>query len=189
MPFSNLLRCDDSLALIVDLQERLLPAIQDAAELLRATHLVLTAASTLSVPTLLTEQNPAGLGGTSPAILAAAPNAQILEKMHFSAAREDSFVAAIRATGRRQIVVCGTEAHVCVLQTVLGLLRLNLDVFVVVDAVGSRARADRLAALERMRDQGARLVTAEMVVYEWLERCATEAFRALLPTIRDWRQA
>lgn len=171
-----LLNIDHSLLLLVDLQERLQPAIEDAASILEASVWLTKLAGQLAVPVICTEQYPRGLGSTLPELRAHLPAAAIVEKIHFSAVAEGGL---FRAPGgeRRQFVVAGTEAHVCVLQTVLDLLAVGRQVFVVEDAVGSRRGSDKALALARMRRHGADIVSREMVAFEWLRQAGTDVFR------------
>jgi nicotinamidase-related amidase len=173
-----------SCLIAVDLQERLAPAISGGGEVVRKAGLLLRAAARLKVPVLLTEQYPKGLGTTLPEIARLAPQADKLEKIAFSALAEKGFRERLRALGRRQVVLLGTEAHVCVLQTGLEILGDGSALFVVADAVGSRDPADAQAALRRLERAGAVIVTAEMVVFEWLRRAGTDDFHHLLPDIK-----
>jgi nicotinamidase-related amidase len=173
-----------SALLIVDVQERLAPAIPDIGALRVRIELLIRAASVLGVPIAFTEQNAAGLGVTLPAIRDLAPEAPVIAKMHFQATLEPGLEAWIGRSGARQVVVAGTETHVCVLQTTLGLIERGHRTFLVADAVGSRRETDRALAIERLRAEGCRIVSSEMVVFEWLKRAATEEFRALLPVIK-----
>lgn len=163
----------DSVLLVIDFQARLMPFIADGAQAVRETRRLIDAAGLLDVPVLVTEQNPAGLGGTVPELLpeGAAP----FHKMTFDACRMPGFAAALG--GRGTAVVTGCETHVCVMQTVLGLLDAGQRVFLVRDAVGSRTVANRDAAIARMAAHGAEVVTAEMVVFEWLETAEHPRFR------------
>ncbi len=179
-----LIEAADSCLIAVDLQERLAPAISGGDAALRKASLLLRAAARLDVPVLLTEQYPKGLGGTLPEIARLAHQAGKLEKIAFSALAEPGFRERLRALGRGQAVLLGTEAHVCVLQTGLDILSDGLALFAVADAVGSRDPADARAALRRLERAGATIVTAEMVVFEWLRRAGTQDFRHLLPYIK-----
>jgi nicotinamidase-related amidase len=173
---------------IIDMQVRLMPAILDGEQVVRRTTVLLQAAERLGVPVTVTEQYPKGLGPTLPPIMDALPaGAAVLPKTAFSAARDPATMeraASLRAEGRDQIVLCGAEAHVCVLQTALGLKSAGMEIFVVGDAVSSRADHSVKAACARLLHAGCRWVTMEMVVFEWLERAATDEFRALSPLLR-----
>lgn len=173
------LDADRSVLLIVDLQERLLPAIDQSASVIKHAAWLIGVARQLNVPVLLTEQYPQGLGGTAPAISQLIDPDEKLEKIHFSAVAEGNLLS--HPTGqRKQWVVCGTESHVCVQQTVLDLLAAGRDVAVVEEAVGSRQMRDKDLALQRMRQFGAQIVSREMVAFEWLHQANTPEFRAVL---------
>ena len=173
------LDADRSVLLIIDLQERLLPAIEAGDQVLTYAAWLIGAARQLRVPVLLTEQYPQGLGGTAPVIDALIQPAERLLKTHFSAVAEGNLLSH-PAAQRQQWVVCGTESHVCVQQTVLDLLTTGREVVVVEEAVGSRQARDKALALERMRQHGAQIVSREMVAFEWLRQANTPEFRAVL---------
>ncbi len=171
-----LIHADRSTLLLVDLQERLYPAIHDAAAVLEASLWLTRLAQRLGVPIICSEQYPKGLGPTMPALRGLLPEECLVEKMHFSAVAEGALFRAVGGD-RAQFVVAGTEAHVCVQQTVLDLIAAGRRVFVVADAVGSRRSADKALALERMRAHGADIVSREMVAFEWLGKAGTDVFR------------
>jgi len=179
-----LIRAKDSVLVVIDVQERLVPAVQAPARTLRNTQTLLAAARECAVPVILTEQYPEGLGSTVPEIAAAAAGAAIIPKMHFSCMEEEGFAEAFRALGRKQAVLVGMEAHICVVQTAASLLEEGYDVFVVSDATASRTLESEQACLARMTASGAHVVTTEMVVFEWLGKAGTPAFKRLLPAIR-----
>ena len=168
-----------SVLLIIDLQERLLPAIDQGVSVIEHAAWLIGVARQLQVPVLLTEQYPQGLGGTSPAIAQLIHPEERIEKIHFSAVAEGNLLNHPSAQ-RKQWVVCGTESHVCVQQTVLDLLAAGREVAVVEEAVGSRQARDKALALERMRRHGADIVSREMVAFEWLGKAGTPAFRSIL---------
>ena len=179
-----LIRRTDSLLLVVDIQEKLAPAIHDSATVTANSVRLLEAARRLAVPAFVSEQYVKGLGPSVAAIRNAAVDAHFFEKTHFSCAAEPGVVERLRQCGRPQIILTGTETHVCVLQTALGLLAAGFAVFLVADASCSRTPANRQAALDRRRAAGVGIVTTEMVLFEWLQRAATDEFRALLPLIK-----
>ena len=167
--------------LLVDLQERLMPAIHDADAVVAHAGRLAEGARLLDVPVCATEQNPAGLGPTVPA-LAGFPQL-VMPKTSFGAVAEPGF-ATLLPPGTEEIVVAGCEAHVCVLQTVLGLLAKRHRVLLVADAVGSRDPRNRDAAIDRMQRHGAEVVTTEMVLFEWLRDSHHPAFRDVQKLIR-----
>jgi len=151
-----------------------MPAIYDGDAVVSRAVRLAEAARLLDVPVRATEQYPAGLGKTVPA-LAAYPQST-MTKTTFSAT-EDAGFSALLPAGTSEVVVAGCEAHVCVLQTVLGLLGLGHRVLLAADAVGSRDPADRAAAIDRARQHGAEIVTSEMVLFEWLRDARHPKFR------------
>jgi nicotinamidase-related amidase len=169
-----LLTTGGAVLLLIDLQQRLMPVIHDHETVVARAVRLAEAARLLDVPVCATEQNPAGLGPTVPP-LAAYPQA-ILAKTTFSAAADPGF-SALLPDGASEILVAGCEAHVCVLQTVLGLLARGRRVLLAVDAIGSRDPADRAAAIERARQHGAEVVTSEMMLFEWLGDAQHPRFR------------
>ncbi|MGF1552858.1 MAG: isochorismatase family protein [Paracoccaceae bacterium] len=180
------MRAEDACLVVVDVQARLAPAIAGVERAIAATRLLLAAAARLGVPVIVTEQNPDGIGASVPEIAgpAAEAGARVVAKTRFAATAEPAFRDALDATGRSQVVIAGTEAHVCVLQTAMGLLDAGHAVFVAADAVASRAPESREIALARLARAGCSVVTAEMVAFEWLARSDTPVFRALLPAIK-----
>ena len=177
----TLLDADRSTLLIIDFQARLMPAILEADAVLANAERVIEAARLLGVPAAVTEQNPAGLGPSVEAITAR--GLPTLHKMYFDAAREDAF-SALLPDDRPDIVVIGCEAHVCLMQSVMGVLALGRRVFVVRDAVGSRRAENKEAAIARMVRAGAEVVTTEMVIFEWLATSEHPQFRDVLRLIK-----
>ena len=173
-----------SALMLVDAQARLLPAIHDGAACVERCRLLLEGARRLAVPILAAEQYPQGLGPIVPALAELLPRGQVYPKRSFAASADPAVAAALQRLGRPQIVLCGMEAHVCVLQTALDLPRLGRRPIVVGDAVASRRPESRTLALERMRAHGVEIVSAEMVLFEWLGVAGTPDFKALLPLIR-----
>jgi nicotinamidase-related amidase len=179
-----LIRAKDSVLLVVDVQERLAPAIFDSGAVVVVIRTLLQAAAEFAIPVLATEQYSKGLGSTIPPVAELLPPGAAVEKIHFSAAHEPGFIERLHGLDRRQIVVTGTEAHVCVLQTALGLVEAGFDCFLVADGVGSRVPANRDLGIQRMRGEGVRVVTSEMVMFEWLHRAGTPTFKRVLPLIK-----
>lgn len=184
-PAAERLSAPESRLLVIDVQQRLLPVMADPARVVERSRIMLAAAAAMQVPVLATEQYPKGLGPTVADLRDALGHSPIFEKMHFSAYGEPPVRDALRADdGRRQIVVLGIEAHVCVLQTVLDLLQHEFRVFVVADAISSRSRDSVALAEARMRQAGAVLVNTEMCLFEWLGQAGHPQFRALSKLIK-----
>ena len=173
-----LLTTAGAVLLLIDFQQRLVPAIHDGETVVARAVRLAEAAQLLGVPVCATEQYPAGLGHTV-AELAGCPQ-NVVTKTSFSGAADPTLLPP----AAREVVVAGVEAHVCVLQTVADLLGGEHRVVVVADAVGSRDPANRDAALERMRAHGAEIVTSEMVLFEWLRDSTHPRFRDVQKLLR-----
>lgn len=175
---------NDSLLLVIDFQMAMLKAIATWKTAARRVNQLTRAAHVLGIPLLATEQYPKGLGGTIPDVLGEMKSPTILQKQHFSACLEADFFPVLRSFDRPKVVVAGMEAHVCVLQTGLDLIKAGYQVHLVADAVASRSSADRDTAIDLFREAGAVITSTEIVIFEWAERCNTEDFRRLLPIVK-----
>jgi nicotinamidase-related amidase len=173
-----------SALLVVDVQSRLAPAIAEGERVTGRVRVLLEAARALAVPTVVSEQYPKGLGRTMDALQPLLADAAVIPKTHFSCAREPALADAIRVLDRQQLVLCGMETHVCVLQTAIDLQGQGYAVHVAADAVGSRHPDRRELGLARMRHAGCVIVDTEMVLFEWLGAAGTDEFRSLSPLIR-----
>ena len=170
--------------LVVDMQEKLLPAIHDEEALVEQVARLIDGANALKLPILVTEQYRKGLGATIPTLADRLGDALCnQEKLKFSACIEP-VRAHLADSGVRNVVVCGIEAHVCVLQTCLDLLDNGLIAAVAVDAIGSRRRADLDAAVLRMVQAGVVSTTVESVLLELVHEAGGDLFRAVLPIVR-----
>jgi len=178
-----LIRAEESTLVVIDMQERLVPAMEAPERTIRNTRKLLASAHEVGVPVIMTEQYPAGLGRTVPE-LTETPGATILEKMHFSCMEDETFAETINALGRKQVILAGMEAHICVVQTCASMIEQGYEVFVVSDATASRTLESEQACIARLSVGGAGIVTTEMVVFEWLGKAGTPAFKKLLPLIK-----
>ena len=165
-----------SVLLVVDIQERLLPHIHEGQAVLDNAVWLVKVAQRLGVPVMVSEQYPKGIGPTVAVLRGLTSPEHVAEKLHFSCVASKC-LERLPGAERPQVVVAGTESHVCVLQTVLDLRGQGKEVFVVADAVGSRRPSDRELAMARMRAHGAEIVSREMVAFEWLKQAGTEEFR------------
>lgn len=176
---------------VVDVQEALVRAMpaDTMAAVTRNLRILAAAARTLHLPVLLTEQYPKGLGRTiAPVAEALAEGGRPpvpIEKTDFGCAGVPAFRDALKATGRSTVVLTGVEAHVCVLQTALGLLADGYLVHVPTDAVCSRTAANRQIGLDLMARAGAVVTSTETVVFQLLGRAGTPEFKALAPLLKD----
>jgi hypothetical protein len=174
---------DDIVFIFIDLQEKLLVNIPDSEKILLRNELLIEAANLLGLPYVATTQYRKGLGKI-PERLASKMEDQALDKFTFSCAADVEIAEKLSSIGRRSVVLSGVETHICVLQTGLDLLRRGFHVSVVADAVGARTQLDHELGLKRMEAAGALPVTAEMVIYELLERSDSDAFKKILPLIK-----
>ncbi|MDZ5648349.1 isochorismatase family protein [Nitrospirillum sp. BR 11828] len=167
---------------VIDLQTRLIPALLDADVVLSNTRRLLAAAGMMGVPVVFTEQNPKGLGPTVPELMPdlALESAVVATKMAFDA----TSVLAAHLPPDHAVILAGCEAHVCVLQTALGLMAMGREVHVVEDAVGSRTAGNKAAGLRRLERHGADIITTEMAVFEWMESATHPRFRDVIALIR-----
>ena len=175
---------DDAVLLVIDIQERLAAAMGERERVVANAGHLIAAAKLLGVPVVATEQYPKGLGPTVPDLLAALAPAPAIVKMTFDCCGEPTFAPALEQTGRSTVIVCGMEAHVCVLQTVLGLLGNGLNVHVAADAVCSRNPENARIALELQRDAGAVITCTETVLFQLLGRAGSPEFKEIQARIR-----
>ncbi len=182
-----LLSAADSQLLLIDVQLRLAAAMPDAdrARVLRYGAALSQAAGLLGVPVIATEQYPKGLGGTEPALREAMPaQTSMVEKMCFACTGEAGFRQVLAAQPRRQLVLAGMEAHVCVLQTAMELHAEGYQVFVAEDAVSSRNPSHQQNAMERLRQAGVVVTNTESVLFEWLRDASHPQFKAVSALIK-----
>ena len=170
---------DNTALVIIDVQEKLMAAMPHRQEILAGIQKLLGAAKALNIPAVMTAQYVKGLG----LVCAEVAGLPVIEKLTFSCCGSPEFLAAIKQLKRQRLIVCGVEAHVCVQQTVIDLMK-DYFVYVPVDAIGSRKDLDAEIAVERMHDCGAVITTVESAVFELLKVAGTEQFKACLPLFR-----
>lgn len=171
--------------LLIDIQERLLPAMAEKEQVVARSKILLSAARELGLPITVSEQYPKGLGGTVPDL--AANDATVFEKLSFSCWRDAAMKAhfiKLHDSGRPLIIVAGIEAHVCALQSCIDLANAGFGVFAVADAMSSRKQASADMAFARMRHANVEVVNTEMAVFELLEKAGTAQFKALSAMIK-----
>lgn len=178
-----LIKSERSALLVIDIQDKLAPAMNNIEGVVENTSTLIRAASRLEIPHLVSEQYPQGLGATIEP-LAELSEEEAVAKLTFSCMKDDAYVAAFNALGRDQVVIVGIEAHVCVLQTAMDLLRRDVQVFVVADGTTSRSPDNHAMALHRLGGAGAEIVTTEMVLFEWLGQAGTSEFKDISKLIK-----
>ena len=182
-----LLEASKASLLLIDVQERLLPAMAAPDDVLKRCSILLASAKALDVPVTVSEQYPKGLGHTVPDLRDAIGNALVFEKLAFSCWKDAALKSHLirhHDGGRPLVIVAGIEAHVCVLQTAIDLAQAGFGVFAVADAMSSRSPAAVDLTLERMRHAGVETVNTEMAVFELAGRAGTAEFKALSALIR-----
>jgi len=177
---SNQIHSENSILILIDLQGRLMPAIDQGEAVLKQCIRTAQIAQLLKIPIVGTEQSPSSLGSNLDSIKSFC--SKTIEKEHFNACA-DGLTAAI-PDNRQQCILMGCETHVCLMQTALKLIDEGYDVSVVVDGVGSRRALDKQIALERLNITGARLITAEMLGFEWLKTAQNPAFKEVLALLK-----
>jgi nicotinamidase-related amidase len=182
---NRMLKAEQTMLLVVDLQEKFRTVIHGMDRVVRSVKTLLEAARILSLPVVVSEQYPKGLGRTMGELLEVLPSgAQVLEKTSFGCLGDEALFKAVQAAGRRQVLVVGVEAHVCVNQTVHGLLDAGMEPHVVRDAVSSRDPANAAAALEKMAGSGAVLTCVEMALFELVRDAKHPAFKAIQDLVK-----
>lgn len=179
----HLLRADDSVFMIIDLQENLMKVMDQAGKVYKYTQLVLAACHRMNIPVIVTEQYPEGLGRTVAGVAGSLGDHTKWEKVSFSACSEAT-LKVLKGYNRKQILVAGSETHICVFQTVRDLVAAGYEVFVLQDAVCSRFKHNHKNGLELMKEEGAVITNAETVVFDLLKVAGTPEFKTIAPLLK-----
>jgi len=181
---TNTLDANDSLLLIIDVQEKLVNML-DKSVVVERTAKLAKAAQILGIPTIATQQYSKGLGQTVDSVKENfAQDTYIAEKTSFSALKEEGFTDKLKSYGKKQIVICGIETHICVHQTAADLLEQGYDVYVVKDACASRRKYEFKQGIERMQGNGAKISCLEIVLFEWLKGAKSPCFKDVQALIK-----
>jgi nicotinamidase-related amidase len=175
---------EEAAAAVIDVQERLLPHIHEGDVILRNCLKLIEGLKILSVPVVITQQYTRGLGPTVPSIISLFPEFRYVEKVSFSCCGEPAFEKEIERLAKNNIILCGIEAHVCVLQTCLDLLASGKKPVIVEDCVSSRKQADKTVAIERMRQEGAVITTFESLLFELTRRAGNDIFKSISSIVK-----
>jgi nicotinamidase-related amidase len=177
---------DQCALIVVDIQEKLLPPIFNKDELVKNSQLLIRAASILGMPVVVTTQYVRGLGPVVPEIASLVSNVVSIDKLEFGCFGNNEFRSKLKALpgNRNTTLLCGMEAHICVMQTALGALNEGYLVHVASDAIGSRVRWNWDIGIDRMRAAGAVISTTEMMIYELLRSSGTAQFKQMLPYLK-----
>ena len=174
-----LLNPGNTVLVAIDFQERLFPVMHDKEKLLRQVVKLIQGARVLEIPVILTEQYPKGLGPTLPEIAGLLPDVKPIEKTCFSCCDAESFNSALEATNRKQVLICGIEAHICVYQTAVALSQADYEVQVVADCVSSRDPENKMVSLFKLGSAGIPPTTMETALFELLKIASGEKFRQI----------
>lgn len=179
-----MLRVDDTILVVIDVQGKLARLMHDKAELFKNLRKMILGAQALDVPILLTEQYPKGMGSTVPEVADLLEGVNPIAKTSFSCWGEPKFAKAFAALEREQALLVGIETHICVWQTAYDLLEAEYEVHVVTDAVSSRTAENKCVGLENMRDCGAVLTCAETALFELLRVAEGPRFKEILELVK-----
>lgn len=175
---------ENTVAIFIDIQERLFPFIHDKDTLEQNLVTLSAGLQTLEIPLLVTEQYTKGLGFTVPPLKIALGDHHAIEKTAFSCCDEPRFMTALNASGKQNVILCGIETHVCVLQTAIDLLQSGYQPVVIEDCVSSRKLSDKNTAIERMRKEGAIISSLESILFELARYSGTDAFKAISKLVK-----
>lgn len=180
----NMLDKENSLLLIIDVQEKLVNALDKQVVVARTATLA-KAAKILGIPVIATQQYPKGLGLIVEAVSQNfTPDTKIVDKTAFSAVKEEGFLDVLKSFNKKQIVVCGIETHVCVHQTVADLITESFEVYVEKDACASRNKYEFKQGIERMQSNGAKISCLEIILFEWLRDAKNPNFKEIQTLIK-----
>lgn len=175
---------ENTTGLFIDIQDRLFPHVQESGQLEKNLIMLAAGLKALEIPLLITEQYTKGLGFTILPLKMALGDYSAIEKIAFSCCDEPDFIDAINQTGRKNVILCGIETHVCVLQTAMDLLQSGYQPVVIEDCVSSRKLSDKNTAIERMRKEGAIISSLESILFELTRYSGTETFKVISKLVK-----
>lgn len=179
-----LLSQEDSVLMVIDMQGNLYESMQDKSFLLENVRKLVRGMQVFGIPVIVTEQIPEKLGPTIEPVVSLLPDAPRIPKSDFSCCGEEKIMKALKALERQQVLLCGIETHVCVYQTAVDLLGFGYDVHLVADAVSSRTVLNREIGIRKLRDEGARLASTEMVLFELIRTAADPKFKEIFRIVK-----
>lgn len=169
----------DTMALIVDYQERLVPAMAEKEEIVKRAEILIRGLKALEIPMLITQQYTKGLGMSVDFVYEAAETKNYMEKMTFSCLGDEKIAKAVRNVGKKNVIVCGVEAHICVLQTCMDLKEHGFRPILVTDCIASRDNKDRDMAVNRAIQEGVTVTTSEAILFELLGKAEGDTFKVI----------
>ena len=179
-----LLSQEDSVLMVIDMQGNLYESMQDKPFLLENVRKLVRGMQVFGIPVIVTEQIPEKLGPTIEPVVSLLPDAPRIPKSDFSCCGEEKIMKALKALERQQVLLCGIETHVCVYQTAVDLLGFGYDVHLVADAVSSRTVLNREIGIRKLRDEGARLASTEMVLFELIRTADDPKFKEIFRIVK-----
>lgn len=168
----------------IDFQEKLMPVMSNKEKLEDRTVKLMKGLNALGIPGLVTQQYTKGIGATIASVAEAVGEFEHVEKNSFSCMVNEEFVSRLEALGKKDIIVCGIEAHICVQQTVMQLLEAGYNVYLAADCISSRSEEDKLWAITRMGEAGAEITSYESILYEILRDSKADGFKAISAIVK-----
>ena len=177
-----MLNIEDSILVIIDIQSKLVSASFSGDEAANCATKLSQAASILNIPTIITEQYPKGLGSTIQGITTT--ETKVIEKSSFSAMKEPKFAKELKKSERKQVILCGIETHICVLQTAADLIKNGYEVYIVNDACSSRKEHEYYTGIDLLKQYGAKITCTEIVLFELLKTSRHQYFKPIQMLIK-----
>ena len=178
------IKLDDTIALMIDFQEKLVPAINNHEQIVQKTVQLLSGLKTLGCPVLFSQQYTKGLGMTVPKIMETQENFQYIDKLTYSCLDTEEIKMALDKAGKKTVILAGMETHICVMQTARDLLANGYNVYLIADCVGSRTEFNYQIGMERMKQEGVTISSVESVLFELLEKAGTPEFKVISKLIK-----
>ena len=175
---------ENTALVVVDIQEKLLPYVIDKEKVVENVQMLIKFADIMSIPIILTEHYPKGLGTTVLEVSEVLKNYAPLKKVLFSCCGAKGFISRLKELGISRIMIVGIESHICVSQTTLDMMHAGFEVHVIADAISSRTSRNLEIGIEKMRQFGAIISSTEMAMYEIMERADTEEFKEVLKLVK-----
>ncbi|MGI6007985.1 MAG: hydrolase [Ruminococcus sp.] len=178
------IKAADTMAMIVDYQESLMKVMDQGEELVKNAGILIRGLKVLGIPMIITQQYTKGLGNSVAAIYEAAETEEYMEKIAFSSYREQHIMDAVTQTGRKNVIVCGIEAHICVLQTCIDLKEAGYQPILVTDCISSRRKHDKDMGIQRAIQEGVLVTTYESILFELLEKAGSDTFKKISKLVK-----
>lgn len=178
------IRKEEAIALVVDYQEKLMQVMTEKEELEKRAEILLKGLNILGVPMIVTQQYTKGLGMTVPVLQQAAGTEHFSEKITFSCMENEDIRRSVQESGKKYVIVCGIEAHICVLQTCIDLKEAGYETILVMDCISSRKETDKEGAILRAQQEGVLLTTLEALLFELTRTAGTPVFKEISRLIK-----